>query len=279
MKVLFPFFIIFFSFFLSKVHSVETDKSNVSQIQEIKEKIVTLEQGLSFAYIDLGLTETDLTLIDKLNFDKLGLDTTKQYDRFGNLHLLKDELSLFLKEIGNNDELVVNAVSEIISRIAYDITKGSNKETAWVCVRASTPNHKFDMPRWHTDGQYYGFNQPKESPEMLFKFGAALKGRPTLLYNLPSEMRDLFNLHSEDRLYLNDLLDVNTAESPQKGQGVLFIVADNEKAAVHSEPKMDENRLFFSVLVGDESEINELNSRWSNTKKEKFNVNENLDLN
>lgn len=240
----------------------ETAKPCSPRAEAIHDKISTLGQGTSFTYVDLELTDDEWSLIEKLKFDNLELETTQQYDRFGNLHLLKDELPIFLREIGNDDEEVIQAVTEIITRLTDDITKGSNKKSAWVCIRASTPNHDFDIPRWHTDGQYFGLNGPYPYPGIVFKFGAVLKGPSTLLYNLPEDMREIFNSNWDDRLFLSELLDLNAAESPKKGQGVFFIVADEKIGAVHSEPKMDENRLFFSVLVGDDSEIEELYTGW-----------------
>lgn len=257
MNTIFVHLIILFSFpFCGFV--VETVESRSSQVEKIQAKINTLGPGTSFTYVDLGLTENELILIDQLKFDYLP-ESTKQYDRFGNLHLLKEELPAFLRQIGNDDENVIQAVTEIISRTAGNITKAAHKESAWVCVRASTPNHDFDIPRWHMDGQYYG---PYPYPGMVFKFGAVLKGPPTLLYYVSQDIRDKFNANQNDRIFLSELLNVHAAESPKRGQGVLFIVADDNMGAVHSEPRMDENRLFFSVLVGDESEIHELYSRW-----------------
>ncbi len=234
----------------------------VNPVEEMRENINALGSGTSFAFVDIGLTEEELALADRLKFDNLGAETTKQYDRFGNLHLIIDELPKFLREIGNDDEEVIQAVTAIISRTAYNVTEASNKASAWVCVRASTPNHQFDMPRWHTDGMYYGLDSSKPYPEIVFKFGAVLKGPPTLLYPLPDAMRETFYANEDDRQFLSELLDLRLAQSPEKGQGVLFIVADNTMGGVHSEPKMDENRLFFSILVGDQIEIDELNSRW-----------------
>lgn len=65
-----------------------------------------------------------------------------------------------------------------------------------------------------------------------------------------------------DRLFLSELVDLSMAESPKRGEGVFFIVADDNLAAIHSEPQIHENRLFFSVLIGDKAEIEELYLRW-----------------
>lgn len=265
MKMILP-LIALVSFILSDFGFAEEMKTESSYLEmEITKKISTLGPDINFTYVDLGITEAEWLLIEKLKFDNID-DGTRQYSRFGKLHLLKGELPTFLREIGNDDEQVIEAVTETISRIAYDIVKGSNKESAWICVRASTPNPEFDTPRWHIDGQYYGIHGPYPYPEIVFKFAAVLKGPPTLLYNLSADAREIFNSNWNDRNFLSKLLDLNQAESPKKGQGVLFVVADQKIGGVHSEPKMDENRLFFSILIGNESEIDELYSRWHPNK-------------
>lgn len=237
--------------------------SQIAVAESVKESINRLEQGSSFAYVDLGLTDRELDLLDQLKFDQLQVGDTVQYDRFGDLHLLGDELPNFLKIIGNDNEDVIKVTTEVISKIVHDVVSASNKNSAWVCVRASTPMTAYDIPRWHIDGAYYG---PFPYPGLIFKFAATLKGSPTLLYNLSSDQRDVFIAHQNDRKFLSEFLDLSSAESPQRGEGVIFIVADQERGAIHSEPKKHENRLFFSILPGDKSEIEELNLRWHPSK-------------
>lgn len=222
-------------------------------------QISKLGQTTSFAFADLGLSADELALIAKLKFD-LSPGTNKNYDRFGDLHLLVEELPNYLRSIGNDDKAVIQAVTDIIYRTAQNVLLATDKPSAWVTVRATTPNHEFDLPRWHMDGKYYDLLNP--NPEMLFKFAAVLKGRPTLLYHLTPELRTIFNAHWTDRVYLSKLLDINSTVSPQKGQGVFFIVGDTELGAAHSEPKMDTDRLFFSVLIGTEANIAELFARF-----------------
>lgn len=251
MKIMLLSLTVLTSLLFTKV-AAEQPQSTVEEA--MRDKIGTLGQVSSFAYVDLGLTDQELCLIDQLV-----CETTVEYDRFGNLHLLKDELPGFLSSIGNDDENVIQVVTEIIIKTVQNVTKASNKNSAWVSVRASTPTDKYDIPRWHTDGSYYG---PYPYPGVVFKFAAVLKGSPTLLYNLPDDMRAKFNANRNNRIVLSELLEINKAESPKKGEGVFFVVGDSLIGAVHSEPKMSENRLFFSILVGDESEINELYQRW-----------------
>jgi hypothetical protein len=124
-------------------------------------------------------------------------------------------------------------------------------------VRASLPNPHFDQPRWHVDGHYYKLTTPFQ-----VKFATALKGNTTPFYDLPHEMRDEFNAHRNDCEYLNTLIDLKNSESPVLGCGAFFIVGNKEYGAVHSEPKFDKPRLFFSILPGDEAEIKELYDNW-----------------
>lgn len=260
MKKIFLSLVTLLSFIFNEVPA-ESTKSKVEET--MTEKISILGHGNSFTYVDLDLTDQELYLIDKVKFDNLdSVNGQKEYNRFGDLHLLKEELPSFLRNIGNDDEEVIQAVTEIIDRATQQVTKAANKNSAWVAVRAFTPTHEYDIPRWHIDGPFYGLNGPYPYPGTVFKFAAVLKGRPTLLYKLPNDMRAMFCSNQNDRIFLSKLLDLNKAESPKKGEGVFFIVGNDDIGAVHSEPKMDESRLFFSILIGDESEINELYLRW-----------------
>ncbi len=233
----------------------------ISLEDEMKEKINMLSVN-SFSFVDLGLTEKEIDLSDQLKIDLLPQASSAQYDRFGDLHLLNNELPVFLNSIGNNDEEVIEVITKIITRTVQNIVSASSRNSAWVCVRAFTPTANFNTPRWHIDGAYYGLNGPFPYPKTVFKFAATLKGSPTLLYQLPDDQRDTFIEHQHDREFLSEYLDIDKAESPRRGEGVFFIVANNRQGAVHSEPSIDSNRLFFSVLIGDKSEIEELYSRW-----------------
>jgi hypothetical protein len=256
MKYIF-YYLIVSSLFFTGISAQELNIEN-----EMVNQISLLGEENSFAYVDLKLTSEELDLIDQLKFDQLPEGASVQYDRFGDLHLLKEELTAFLKSIGNDNPDVISIVAEVISKTTREVVSASNKESAWVCVRASRPNTNFDIPRWHMDGAYYGLNGPYPYPELVFKFAATLKGSPTLLYNLTQDQRDVFNTHWNDRQFLSEFLDLSKAESPKRGEGVFFIVANHQIAAAHSEPPMDSNRLFFSILVGNKSEIEELYLRW-----------------
>lgn len=242
---------------LFNFHLVEA--SELTLEEKMKEKINLLGEDTSFAYIDLELTTKELDLIDQLS-----IIHPLHYNRYGDLDLLEEELPDFLQKLGNNSEETITATSEVICRIVKNVVNASNKDSAWIAVRAFTPTKLFDIPRWHIDGPYYGFNGPLPYPGIVYKFAATLKGSPTLLYNLPKDLRDIFNFNydNDDRTFLSELLSLDKAESPKRGEGVFFIVGDDKLGAVHSEPKIHKDRLFFFILIGDKSEIEELYTRW-----------------
>lgn len=241
---------------------MQNSTDQLSLEEEMVKKIHFLNEGNSFVFIDLRLSNQELDLIDQLKFDQIPKGDAKHYDRFGNLNLLKDELPLFLKEIGNNDEKVVDTIVEVISRTVENVVNASKKNSAWVCVRAFTPTSSYDIPRWHMDGTYYSLKSPLPYPGLVFKFAGTLKGSSTLFYHLPDDQRDRFLAHLNDRTFLSEFLDLTQAKLAKRGEGIFFIVGNNQKGAVHSEPKIHENRLFFSILVGDKAEIEELYFRW-----------------
>lgn len=219
---------------------------------KMQQSIESLNKDQPFTVVDLGLSDEE-----RAQLERFQVESTEEYGRFGNLELLSSELPVFLRELGNNDEASIHTITTIITRTASSVAEASNKETAWVCVRAFTPDPQYEMPRWHCDGYYYA---PYEG--FVFKFAAALKGTQTLFYKVTEEMRTVFRLNEQDREFLSRFLELTQAETAAQGEGAFFIVGDQQTAAVHSEPSIREGRLFFSVLPGNKDEINELDQRW-----------------
>ena len=225
-----------------------------------KKKFNLLGEQASFSYVNLNMTQEEQTAINELHI------INDDYSNFGKLETLEQELTDFFRYHEKNKEEHIQLVAHVITRTALAVIKASKKESAWISVTTSKPMNLFDIPRWHIDGCYFNLHDPYT--EKTFKFAATLKGPCTLLHNLPTALRDIFNAHFEDRLYLASLIHPSTIEAAQKGQGVFFIVCDPLLSAVHSEPKLDTDRLFFSVLPGNISEIDELYTRWHEEEEE-----------
>ncbi len=215
-----------------------------------------LESNKSFEYTDLGLSEDESEKLSQLN-----IETTSKFDQFGKPDELEERLLSFMENIGTNDPEMIKNALDIITRLARQVMASANKNSAWVSVRSFAADASSDTPRWHIDGGDYGLGNVVLYPRLTYKFAATLKGPSTYLYDLTTDQRSIFLSCYNDRAFLNQFLDINLAESAQAGQGVFFIVGDNDKGAVHSEPIFNESRLFFSVVVGDESEIEDLYNR------------------
>jgi hypothetical protein len=102
--------------------------------------------------------------------------------------------------------------------------------------------------------------------KFVFKFAMVFKGPSTLFYNLPEEWREHFkaNQNQNNRAYLAEWLGSVGIESPKKGEGAIFISGGfyPVPTGVHSEPKIDQPRLFFSVVPADECDLKWMNENF-----------------
>ncbi len=140
-----------------------------------------------------------------------------------------------------------------------------NKETTWISVRLFSPTDEYRLPRWHADGIYYDFVGKQE------KFVATLKGPSTLFFDLNEEDKKyLYSTYlslQPDWSKINEVLAESFKDRDQirtePNHGMLYRVGD-ESALVDSEPNIDIERIFFSVLPGSIKEIDKLRVRWKN---------------
>jgi hypothetical protein len=226
---------------------------------QIQTAIKALGPDSPFVYFDLQLSEHEIKSLKNLK-----INATTEYNNYGNLKGLESESNDFIKSLGEKNEETAKITSQIIVRIVNEIIQASEKETAWVALRAFTPTASWNVPRWHTDGYYYA---PRTGD--LYKFAISLKGSLTLFYQLPADRREEFSdlqrkgteQNEYNRQALADLLGCSkeAISVAQPHQGAIFIVGSGN-AAVHSEPPIDEQRLFLSVLPGSQTQIKE----WEN---------------
>lgn len=207
----------------------------------------------SFLIIDLGFSKE---LLDSLH--NMTITQQQEYNNFGNLDSLNSDVQHFLTEISTANEQEINTVSQTIEQLTKNILTILGKETAWIALRGFTENHAFDIPRWHIDGY---FNEAPTGSNFEVKFGTALIGPQTLFYPLPSEARETFFDHEANRNELHLRYPVSNAMAAEAGQGAFFVVGNQQRAAIHSEPKMENGRLFFSIVAGTQEEIRALDKR------------------
>jgi hypothetical protein len=127
--------IVYLIFFLGQAaYAFEhSNLSNLKLIENMHEKIRALDEDKNFTFFDLELSASDLEFISQFKIESSGV-----YNRLGNLSLMRDELPVFLRSTGSNNELLIQKVTKIIFEIASSVSEASNKETACVSVRVST---------------------------------------------------------------------------------------------------------------------------------------------
>ncbi|MFK7827613.1 MAG: hypothetical protein AB8G05_25940 [Oligoflexales bacterium] len=238
-----------FFVFLSYSFSLNAAEEDIS---EWRTKSMDLSNSsMSYISIPLGLSDYDFEKLSKIE-----ITHSSTYDRFGSLEIIQDELPRFIEEeVGIIDPEIKSIITSSILSISSKIVQSLDLDTAWVTIRFTKPNRLFEIPRWHTDGAFY---EPYEATN--FKYAAVLKGPGTLFAN---ELNEDQMKKISDRIRDNNLISQNQIFSPQFGDGVLFKTGGSKNSAVHSEPHMNEDRIFFSIVPGTYENINELKNRWN----------------
>ena len=207
-----------------------------------------------FTMADVGITARDLE-----NFGSIDIQREWVYHQFGELETIHESFADFFSEVGSNGNEVGWWAAARLEQLAIDVLEASGKETAWISLLSFTPTHRFDLPRWHVDGYYYTTNG---SEDLLFKFVVTFVGPTTLFYLLPPELRTATEMHSSNRPFMKNFCREEKIVSPLLGEGAVFVAGRyTQVTALHSEPPIHENRLFFSVVPCAESQLTELKTR------------------
>ncbi len=207
-----------------------------------------------FAIFDVGITAWDLE-----NFSSIDIQREWVYHQFGELEIVQESIANFFGEIGSNENEAAFRATVRLKEITDKVVEASGKETAWVCLRSFTPTDRFDVPRWHVDGPYY---TPNGAEDLLFKFVVTLVGPTTFFYLLPQELRKTTEKTIHNRLYMKNFCKQENIVSPKIGEGAVFIGGQYAAVtALHSEPPIHENRLFFSIVPCTEMQLNALKAR------------------
>jgi hypothetical protein len=212
------------------------------------------ENSYGFVVFDVGITPEDLE-----HFSSVDIQREWVYHQFGELEMLEQSIVNFIGEIGSNGNELTVQIASRLKEIAQKVIEGSGKETGWACLRSFTPTNRFDIPRWHVDGHYYNPNRPED---ILFKFVVTLVGPTTLFYQMPLELRKTTEKAVHNRLYMKNFCKQENIISPNLGEGAIFRAGQyTGLAALHSEPPIHENRLFFSVVPCTETQLSALKTR------------------
>ncbi len=192
------------------------------------------------------------------------------YDYYGNLESL--DFKDFFSKVGENNLKNIKIIEKIIKKITNKVLISFDMDHFWISIISSIPNNKFDIPRWHHDGFYFS------NIDNQAKFAFVLKGPGTLFIKKSKKVIESYNkIQDKYKKELNEIVDIKLRNDPEiqlkikekyrpifakelskykirqvkNNQGVIFWGGkDINSKALHSEPKIDQHRLFISILPG-----------------------------
>lgn len=241
---------------------------NISEYLEARDKTKS-----AFQIFHIDYTQEEKDAIHNFNVKNAG--NFKDYNYYGS-ELNKKDVKEFLEKLCDNSKKEINLITKIIFKLLSNITKGYKKDYYWISIRIVDLSHDFDIPRWHIDGKYFGkkLNQSK--------FVTVVKGPGTLLKDNTPDVKKVFHPIRDE--FRKEILGVpygtdewNTINNKYREKfahelqpfetkqltnddGLIFFAGD-ENSAIHSEPKMDRQRMFISILPGTKEDIEMIGDR------------------
>ena len=238
-------------------------------------------------YLDIGNPEFKLFSMNYTDSEKdviknFILESPENFRYYGSIERINYSLEKFLSSIGPNTIRNIKKMAKLVVNIIKKVLKGYNMSHFWVAIRVTEPNNQFIIPRWHKDGNYFA------SKSITAKFITVLRGPGTLLIRSNKKVNDIYNKISEKEI--NEISPTSTFEEEKKiarkyrhilakklanekiiqvknSQGLVFLAGSPmDNAALHSEPNMDQKRMFISIVPGSKKNIEELKKRWTNKK-------------
>ncbi len=191
-------------------------------------------------------------------FAQIDIQKKEYFLYSGNASSKIDGLEEFFLKIGNNSKDLSAWATEKIHTLMKRILQASKREVACFLVQSFIPSSDYDIPRWHTDGLY--FRAPFDY--LAYKFVITLKGPSTLFHPADPVLRKIVQEHCYDREYLSKICTSPEIFSPNTGEGA-FLIGSNWKhnVAIHSEPPIHEERLFFSAIPCNQEQLVELTQK------------------
>lgn len=221
----------------------------------------------SFEFIDLVLDSKQREAIDNLSIDP-SQDMAFSFCGEVKSPKLSKMLTDFIKGFGQNDPIDIQIITNILTSIASSFLESMDCNSMWFTIRVMKADDFFDTPRWHTDGFY--FDLKDDNPESYqLKLAGVLRGPGTLFQEENQEMRKKYREISEQakttdkRKSIAEALSNYKIVSPGSYQASLFVVGNYQRAAIHSEPPINQTRLFFSIVPGLVDDIKELAERYN----------------
>lgn len=176
---------------------------------------------------------------------------------------LEAKIHQIITMIGENNDEKINAMVNIIARITNNTSSLFGKYHLWLEIRAIVKNNFFEVTRWHTDSKFF-------EPLKVYKTVTALKGASTRFgftaqkekFNELSILENLEKHGSTRNFEIRKEIDtiVSGYEMIETGKSCVYH-ASGFGSVIHSEPEMNMDRVFLSIIAGEKEEIQFLENR------------------
>ena len=94
----------------------------------------------------------------------------------------------YINTLGDNNQDSVIAMSQIIKNITKIVMEGYQKDCFWLTIRVTQYTSDYDIPRYHCDGTYMGFDYRDD----LSKFVTVLQGPGTLFIKTNKQQKEFY---------------------------------------------------------------------------------------
>lgn len=211
---------------------------------------------------------------DSSTLNSFTINSQKSYNFYGSTHLSqKNNVYSYLKTISNSNDKIIKNTEIIIHKIINSVLEGFDTDCYWLAIRSFLKNKDYEIPRWHKDGTHLASIRTPQP-----KFALALKGAGTLFIENTKKNNDLYNkiqqkMASENypkkphteytkedydiyfkiekkyrKIFATKFKSQSIIQIKPRNGVVFFGGVDSDKSAIHSEPNMEEDRLFISIL-------------------------------
>lgn len=209
-----------------------------------------------FAIIAPPLSDQEKSELKKLHIAVEGNAGNFLYWGNVNSSSFSDYIVNYFNTLGQNSELVVHTLHRSVCALTKQVTAYFDTEFAWVETKTFLPNETFIIPRWHTDNKFF-------TPHTAYKLVWSPKGPQTRI-GTTTQMNEFGRLTAleieaghgtEGNLRARKELDALVAEYAIRGNVAILYQSGGTAPVVHSEPNINESRLFVAIVPGSIEEI------------------------
>lgn len=210
------------------------------QSNKLLEAFTKLTLENPFECFDLNISQDEINSVAELHVG----NNIKQYDRYGNVELFKNEVIEFLNSLAKENSQISTKVADTLNKLLVNTLSTLNKEDAHIRIIAErgygTEESILDGSFcWHTDGDSYTSAIPNN--KIFYTF----KGASTLFYPFSSN-------DDVGHQVIIENFDTNKVLSCKSTLQAAITI---ERSALHASPKFTEDRLLFWIVPGSKQEI------------------------